>query len=105
MDVSNLPESKVTDYTVTHSFDTFRNGSKSSHFVSMRFRTDRPVTFLEAEALAMVSSLTVTKAVIYHALARGALKIDEANDMISYAKDNHERIYEQKFLPLLEGVK
>lgn len=94
---------RVTDYTVSHTFDTHRNGVKSSHFVSMRFSVERPVTPEEAEALAFQSSVIVTRATYYQALARGALTVEEANDLIGGSNENHERIFDKKFRPAEEG--
>lgn len=82
----------VTDYTISHTFDTHKGGTKSSHFVSMRFSTGRPVTVEEAELMAIRSSKAVTRATYYQALARGALSVDEANELLAASRGNHERL-------------
>lgn len=102
MDTSDLPAARVTEYTVSYTFDTYREGSKRSHFVSMRFATERPVTEKEAEALAFHSSVTVTRAVYYQALARGTISVEEANQLLADMKKNHEHIYEAKLGPALK---
>ena len=99
MDTSKLPPARVTEYVVSYTFDAHKGGSKSSHFVSMKFATERPVTEREAEALAFASSVTVTRAAVYQALARGALTVEEANEIISSMKANHEHIYAKKLEP------
>lgn len=102
MDTSSLPEPKVTEYTVSYTFDTHKDGGKRSHFMSMKFQTPCPVTEKQAEALAFVSSVTVTRAVIYQALARGTISVDEANELITDMKRNHEHIYSKKLDPAVQ---
>lgn len=104
MDASKIPDVSVVEYTVSHTFDTYRNGQKSSHFVSMKFSPSRPLNKIEAEAAALVSSVTVTRAAIYQALARGAISIDEANEISSNMKKSHDHIYTKKFEPILEKL-
>jgi len=99
---TKLPSARVTDYTVSHAFDTHKNGVKSSHFVSMRFSVEPSVTPEEAEALAFQSSAIVTRATYYQALARGAITVDEANEMIKGSRENHEHIFKKKLLPVIE---
>ena len=103
MDTKDLPAVRVTDYTVSHTFDTHKNGVKSSHFVSMRFSIDRPATPEEAEALAFQSSMVVTRASYYQALARGAITVDEANELIRGARESHEHIFKKKLAPAAGG--
>lgn len=102
---TKLPSARVTDYTVSHTFDTHKNGAKSSHFVSMRFSVERPVTPEEAEALAFQSSVVVTRATYYQALARGAITVDEANELIKGSRENHEHIFAKKLRPAAEEGK
>lgn len=94
MDAPNPPV-RVTEYTVSYTFDTHRGGQKSSHFVSMRFSAERPMTPEEAEVAAITSSVTVTRAAVYQALARGAIEIEEANEIISRMKQNHEQLHKK----------
>jgi len=105
MDTGKLPPVKVTDYTVSHTFDTYKNGAKSSHFVSMRFSVERPVTPEEAEALAFRSSMVVTRATYYQALARGAITVEEANELIAGSRESHEHIFAKKLLTAISEVK
>lgn len=104
MDESKVPDVSVIEYTVSHTFDTFRDGRKSSHFVSMKFSPSRPLSKIEAEAAALVSSVTVTRATIYQALARGAISIEEANELSSNMKTSHDHIYTKKFEPVLKKL-
>jgi hypothetical protein len=81
--MSDLPKLTVERFTVSYSLDTMRNGVKSSHFVSMGFLPERPVTLAEAAILQIEACDTVTIAAIHDAVARGAISTDDANDFIT----------------------
>lgn len=86
----------VTAFTVSHSFETFRNGSKSTHFVSFNFTTPEPVTQQMAELLALRASIGVTKSAIQQAVARGHLSMEEGGELVSTMKGNHELLLKKK---------
>jgi hypothetical protein len=83
---------KVSSFTVSTSFDTHRNGSKHTHFLSMNFVFPEPITPEEAEAEAMKASFTVSKSCYKQALARGQMTVEEVNERIQDLKTNHDAL-------------
>jgi len=91
---SGIPDVVVTvdGFTVSYSFDVYQGGLKSSNFVSMNFKTSRPVTPEEAVILEVTHSSIVTDAAVYDALARGAIDTETANDLIRQSRERHTKI-------------
>lgn len=87
--------SKVSSFTVSTSFDTHRNGSKHTHFLSMNFVFPEPITPEEAEIEAMRASFTVSKACYKQALARGQVTVEEVNERIQDLRTNHDAMLAQ----------
>jgi hypothetical protein len=85
----------IKEFTVTHSFDTYRNGNKTSQFVSVKFWDeidnieDFPLKQLQAK-------LVVAKACIWDALVSGDITTEDANERLSLVKDNIEALREVK---------
>lgn len=90
------PDLKVKTFTVSHSFDTYRNGKKSSHFISMNFESIEPLDFEEASIAILKGSKLVTKSVIDTAFVRGDISIDEANELLLVSKTNHDGMIEHR---------
>ena len=95
--MSSIKQSMVTGYTISYAFDTYKNGSKSSHLVAMNFSTCGLVKEEDAEKMAFLSSMTVTRASIYQALSRGSISTDDANEFLVTAHENHGKICNVKF--------
>jgi predicted DNA-binding protein YlxM (UPF0122 family) len=85
----------IKEFTVTHSFDTYRNGNKTSQFVSVKFWyeieniEDFPLKQLQAK-------LVVAKACIWDAMVAGDITVEDANERLSLVKDNIEALRELK---------
>lgn len=82
----------VDSFTVSYSFDVHEAGLKHSSFMSMTFRTSRPVEAADVEALQISHSATVTSAAYYDALARGVISTEDANALISESRERHRMI-------------
>jgi len=95
--MSSIKQSMVTGYTISYAFDTYKNGSKSSHLVAMTFSTCGLVCEADAEKMAFLSSMMVTRASVYQALSRGSISINEANEFLTITHKNHEKICTVKF--------
>ncbi len=79
---------KVTSFTVSKSIDIYRNGEKSSYFVSMAVEPDADLRPEDLPLAQLDCAVAVKKACIYNALTDGKLRVEEANEMIKDLKDN-----------------
>jgi hypothetical protein len=90
------PELKVRSFTVSYSFDAYRNGQKSNHFISMNFESVELLDLDDAAIAALKGSKLVTRTAIDTAIARGVVNIDEANQLLLISKTNHDNIIEHR---------
>ena len=88
----NNSEFDVKSITVSYGFDTHKSGSRSHHFVSMNVELNSIYSLNDVHLSILETSKIVTKAAIDSALARGALTVDEANDLLKINNTNHENI-------------
>jgi hypothetical protein len=102
--MSKLPKLQVESFTVSYAFDTHLNGKKANHFVSVGFTTSEPVSTEEAQVLQVKGSQMVTIAAIHDAVARGAISIEEARDLIADVKLRHEGLAGKLSEDLNSGV-
>lgn len=86
---------KVTSFTVSKSFDVYRNGEKNSYFVSMAVEPDGDLRPEDLPLAQLEAAAAVKKACIYNALTDGKLRVEEANEMIQDLKDNTALIREE----------
>ncbi len=87
---------RVSQITVSHSFDTYRGGAKKSHFSSMNFSVPEGATLEEVAVLHLYGSKVVTESCIRSALAQGAITVNEANELIEGTRLVHELLIEKK---------
>jgi hypothetical protein len=81
---------KVKNFTVSYSFESYKGGLKTSHFVSMTFESSQLLDPSDAVYVQTFANEHVTKSTIYDALVRGNITVDEANEMIQNLKNNSE---------------
>lgn len=79
---------KVSNFTVSKSFEIYRNGEKTSYFVSANVEPDGDLDPKDLPEAQLDAAFFVKKACIYNALTDGKLKLEEANEMISDLKEN-----------------
>lgn len=86
-------------FTVSYGIDIYKNGDKSSHFVSASVKCvaddqkqDDHVSIEKLSELQMQLSFHVSKSAILDAMVRGHLTQEEAKDRIEVVKSNHELI-------------
>ena len=79
---------KVNSFTVSKSFEIYRNGEKSSYFVSAAVDPESDLAPEDLPAFQLDVATAVKKACIYNALVDGKLRIEEANELIQNLKDN-----------------
>lgn len=89
MDDDGLPPLRPTSFTVSHTFDTHRNGTRHNHYCLMVFELPPGTSEDMALAMSIKGSVPVTKAAILHAMARGQITQDEAKDRLKDMEDNH----------------
>jgi len=85
-------EFKITEFTVSHNFETHRSGSKASHFVSIKILPSESLSLENFPIAQLQAKLAVGKACIIDAMASGDLTIEEARERIQILKDNIENI-------------
>lgn len=86
---------KITEFTVTHSFDTYRNGNKTSQFVSVKFQ-DTIENIEDFPLLQLQAKLVVAKACIWDALVSGDITVEDANERLTLVRDNIKALEELK---------
>lgn len=86
---------KVKNFTVSKSMEIFRNGEKSSYFVSMNVEPDGDMLPEDLPLAQLDAAAVVKKACIYNALTDGKLRVEEANELLQNLKDNTELIREE----------
>ncbi len=86
---------KVDSFTVSYSMETFKNGQKSSHFLSASMKLDDPVSMDEFPSVQLHAAYKLSISVVYDALMRGAMTLEEANSKISDMKQNYEAMREK----------
>ena len=77
---------QIIEFTVTHAFDTYRNGNKTSQFVSVKFKDE--VTPEDFPLVQLQAKLIVAKACIWDAMVSGDITVDDANERLSLIKEN-----------------
>lgn len=82
----------VDGFTVSYACDIYNQGCKSSSFVSMSFKTSRPVSPEEALVLELKHSSVVTRATYYNALARGLINKEDVKELIDSSEERHQSI-------------
>lgn len=83
---------KLQQITVSHSFDTFRGGQKQSHFVSANFGVPDGLEAAEQKAAFLTASRLVSNMVVWTAVARGSVSMEEGNEIIRNQSENHDRM-------------
>ena len=83
---------KITEFTVTHSFELYQSGEKTSHFVSAKVHPEEPLTLEEFPTAQLEAKCAVGRACIYNALVTGAITVEFANERISTLRDNTENL-------------
>lgn len=86
---------RVNNFTVSKSIEIYRNGEKSSYFVSMNVDPDGDLKPEDLPLAQLEAAYFVKRAVILNALTDGKLKIEEANEMIADLTDNTALIREK----------
>ena len=85
----------IKEFTITHSFDTYRNGNKTSQFVSIKFQDE--ISDIETFPLAQLQAkLVVAKACIWDAMVAGDITVEDANERLSLIKENIDALREVK---------
>lgn len=84
------PKILIEHFTVSYAFDSYKGGGKESHFVSMGVKLDPPIMEDDFHLVQLQAAYKVSVSVIYDALMRGTIKIDECNERISDLKHNFE---------------
>jgi hypothetical protein len=88
----DVPGMRVKNFSISHSFDVYKNGEKAGVFVNMGFELEVPLDPKEAVVAQLRASQYVTASVLYDALARGILTKEQANEMIAESKKRHQGI-------------
>lgn len=83
---------KIKNFTVSNAFDTFNNGEKQNHFLSVNFELDDPITLDEFKTVQLDASYRVTVSVIHDALARGSISVEQANERITVLTKRTEQL-------------
>lgn len=86
---------KVNNFTVSKSIEIYRNGEKSSYFVSMNVEPDEGLRPEDLPLVQLDAATFVKKACIYNALTDGKLRVEEANELIQDLNDNTALIREK----------
>ena len=86
---------KIIEYVITHSFDTYRNGNKTSQFVSVKFQ-DEIENIEDFPLKQMQAKLVVAKACIWDAMIAGDITVEDANERLTLLKENIEALREAK---------
>lgn len=79
---------KVNNFTVSKSFEVYRNGEKNSYFVSVNVEPDGDMVPEDLPLAQLDVATFVKKACIYNALTDGKLRVEEANELVQDLKDN-----------------
>lgn len=86
---------KVVSFTVSKTFDIYRNGEKSSYLVAMNVEPDGDMRPEDLPVAQLDAATAVKKACIYNALTDGKISLEEANSLIASLKDNTAAIREK----------
>jgi hypothetical protein len=83
---------KITEFTVSHNFETYRGGSKASQFVSAKVVPDEPISLEDFPVAHLRAKLSVGKACIMGAMASGDITVEDAKERADRLKENIESI-------------
>jgi hypothetical protein len=87
---------KITEFTVSHNFETYRGGSKASQFVSAKVVPDDPISLEDFPVAHLRAKLSIGKACIMGALASGDITVEDAKERVDMLKDNVENLEKAK---------
>ena len=83
------PKVKIRSSAVSYGQEYYRNGEKSSHFVSMTIEAEPGLTVDEFRLAHLEAGLEVAIATIQHAALRQSITEEEAKQKIMELKDNY----------------
>ena len=86
---------KITEFTVSYSFDKYINGQKSNHFVSMKFSPSEPLSLDEIQIAQLQASKLVSTSVIHDAVVRGAISVNEGAEIIEFFNQSHTKLIDK----------
>lgn len=87
---------KITEFTVSHNFETYRGGSKASQFVSAKVVPDEPISLEDFPVAHLRAKLSIGKACIMGAMASGDITVEDAKERADMLKNNIESIEKAK---------
>jgi hypothetical protein len=93
--VTDKPTITVREFTVSYSTTIRSSNGSTNHFVSQNFSLSTPVPPDEAIIHVLHGSEHVTKSVVYTALARNDISVEEANDLIRSSGERHSKMREK----------
>ncbi len=83
------PKIKIKSSAVSYGQEYYRNGEKSSHFVSMTIEAEPGLTVEEFWLAHLEAGLEVAVATIQHAVLRQSITEDEAKQKVQELKENY----------------
>lgn len=89
---SNEHKLTIDTFSVSYSFDVYKNGEKHGSFVSITVRSDPPIPIEDLQLVKLDASYSVAKSTIMDALVRMIITEEDANDRIQNIKENTEAL-------------
>ena len=83
------PKISVKSSAVSYGQEYYRNGEKSSHFVSITFESDPGLTIEQFRVAHLKVGFEVAVATIQHAVLRQSITEEEAKQKIIELKENY----------------